>query len=164
MTDLRERLLGIKLVAFDFDGVFTDNTVYVSETGAEMVRCSRADGLGLRRLESVGIKPLIISTETNPVVARRGKKLAVDVHHGCTDKFALLHELLISHGLEFEQVAFVGNDVNDEVCLRAVGLPITVADAHPDVIGLGMYRTRLAGGRGAVREVCDLIASASGAI
>jgi 3-deoxy-D-manno-octulosonate 8-phosphate phosphatase (KDO 8-P phosphatase) len=160
VTELRDRLLALRLVCFDFDGVFTDNTVYVSDTGHETVRCNRSDGLGLRKLEAVGIKPIIVSTETNEVVVHRARKLKIDCYHGCADKVVVLHQLLRDHGLTLEQVAFVGNDINDEGCLRLVGLPITVADSHPDVLELGAYTTRRRGGYGAVREICDMIALA----
>lgn len=146
----------IRLVAFDFDGVFTDNTVYVFENGSEAVRCFRSDGLGLRKLERVGIIPVIISTETNQVVAKRSQKLNIRCEHGCEDKRATLDEIVEEMGLVIEQVAFVGNDINDLSCLTCVGLPIVVRDAHPDVIPYAGYQTRARGGHGAVREICDL--------
>jgi 3-deoxy-D-manno-octulosonate 8-phosphate phosphatase (KDO 8-P phosphatase) len=148
----------VRLVVFDFDGVFTDNHVYVSQDGTEQVRCWRGDGLGLRELERLGIHTAIISTETNPVVTARSRKLKIECTQGCDDKLAALDELRARLGLERAQVAFVGNDVNDRACLEAVGLPIVVNDAHEDVIGLARYRTQALGGRGAVREVCDLVA------
>ena len=144
---------------FDFDGVFTDNFVYVLQDGGEAVRCSRADGLGLRRLERVGIEPIILSTETSPVVSARSAKLKVHCRQGCGDKAAVLKEILENRGLEPSQAAFVGNDVNDLGCLELVGLPIVVQDAHPDVLGAAFHHTQRLGGHGAVREVCDLIAS-----
>ena len=146
----------IKLVVFDFDGVFTDNHVYVSQDGTEMVRCWRGDGLGLRALERLGIAIAMISTETNPVVGVRAKKLAIECIQGCDDKLAALLALAARHGIRAEQVAFVGNDINDRTCLEAVGFPVVVADAHPDVLGLARYVTEAPGGKGAVREVCDL--------
>ena len=154
-----ERALALKLVVFDFDGVFTDNLVYVFEDGREAVRCSRADGLGLRRLERLNIEPIILSTEVNPVVGARAAKLKVHCVQGCEDKLASLIALLEHRQIEPRQVAFVGNDLNDLDCLRRVGLPIVVRDAHPDTLSAAIYRTRLRGGKGAVREVCDLIGS-----
>jgi YrbI family 3-deoxy-D-manno-octulosonate 8-phosphate phosphatase len=149
-----------RLVVFDFDGVFTDNSVYVFEDGREAVRCSRSDGIGLRAIERLGITPIILSTETNPVVSSRAHKLQVRCIQGCPDKSAALYALAEEFQLMLEQVAFVGNDVNDAACLGVVGLPIVVEDAHPAVLPLARYRTRAAGGRGAVREVCDLLVSA----
>ncbi len=156
----------VKLVVFDFDGVFTDNTVYVSQDGVESVRCWRSDGLGLAKLKAAGVPTAIVSTETNPVVSARGRKLAIRCIQGCEDKLSAVRALAEEHGLTLADVAFVGNDINDLACLQAVGLPIVVQDAHPDVAAVGTYRTTAPGGRGAVREVCDAViaARASGAV
>lgn len=152
-----ELIDGLRLVLFDFDGVFTDNFVYVCEDGRETVRCSRADGIGLRRLEQIGVTPMILSTETNPVVAARAKKLRIACRTGCNDKAAALVEICEDRKLLPAAVAFVGNDVNDLSCLRRVGLPIAVADAFPEVLSVARYCTSRRGGEGAVREVCDWI-------
>jgi 3-deoxy-D-manno-octulosonate 8-phosphate phosphatase (KDO 8-P phosphatase) len=154
--ELAHLIRRVRLVAFDFDGVFTDNSVYVSEDGKESVRCWRSDGLGLRELRRLGIATIIISTETNAVVTTRSRKLAIACVQGCEDKRATLDEVMREHGLSLEEVAFVGNDINDLCCLDVVGLPIVVQDAHPSVIPAARYRTRTPGGYGAVREVCDL--------
>ncbi len=154
--NLEAAIRGTRLVVFDFDGVFTDNMVYVFEDGREAVRCNRSDGIGLRKLERAGIGIAILSTETNPVVAARARKLACHCVQGCEDKRQGLAGLLEERSLNPEQVAFVGNDVNDLPCLTSVGLPIVVGDAHPEVLPYARYRTRLSGGNGAVREVCDL--------
>jgi YrbI family 3-deoxy-D-manno-octulosonate 8-phosphate phosphatase len=160
--DLVERIRRVRVVAFDFDGVFTDNAVYVFQDGREAVRCSRSDGLGLRRLESVGVTPLIVSTETNPVVSERARKLRVRCVQGCADKLEALTALLDEMGLGFEQAAYVGNDINDLACLRSVALPIAVGDAWPELAEAVRYRTHRPGGEGAVREVCDLIGEVMG--
>lgn len=149
----------IQLVVFDFDGVFTDNSVYVFEDGREAVRCSRFDGIGLRRLEISGVQAFVLSTETNPVVSRRAQKLRISCQQGCEDKLAALIDIMGSRNLVSRQLAFVGNDINDLECLRVVGFPIVVRDCHPDVLSEGRYVTKRCGGQGAVREVCDLIAS-----
>ena len=148
----------VRLVVFDFDGVFTDNTVYVFEDGREAVRCWRGDGVGLARLAGLGVEAMILSSEPNPVVAARARKLGIPCLHGKADKRAALEAILAEKGLRPEQAAYVGNDVGDGACLSLVGLPVAVADAHDDVVGLAAYRTVKAGGRGAVREVCDLLA------
>ncbi len=150
-------LRAVRLIAFDFDGVFTDNTVVVDENGVESVRCWRGDGIGLSALRKLGLEMVVISTETNPVVSTRCKKLQIDCHQGCEDKIGTLKEIARATGCPLEEAAFVGNDVNDSACLQAVGLAIVVADSHPDVLPLATYVTREKGGRGAVREVCDLI-------
>lgn len=149
----------VRLIAFDFDGVFTNNAVYVTQDGIESVRCSRSDGLGLRRLDAVGVRYYIVSTETNPVVATRAKKLKMPATHGHEDKLAALKNVADEYGVGLGEVAYVGNDINDEACLKAAGLPIVVADAYPEVAMLGKYRTRRVGGDGAVREICDLVYS-----
>jgi YrbI family 3-deoxy-D-manno-octulosonate 8-phosphate phosphatase len=146
----------IRLVAFDFDGVFTDNMVYVFENGTEAVRCSRGDGIGLQKLRDLGIETIIISTESNPVVSARARKLKIRCVQDCSDKRKTLEDIAQETGISLAEVAFVGNDINDLSCLECVALPIVVADAHRDVIPLALYQTQNPGGYGAVREVCDL--------
>ncbi len=153
---LAERISAIRVIAFDFDGVFTDNSVYVFEDGSEAVRCFRGDGIGLGKLSRMGIRAVIISRETNAVVSARSRKLGIRCMQGCEDKRATLQAVVQEMGLSMEDVAFVGNDINDLPCLTSVGLPIVVADAHPDVIAHARYQTRAVGGHGAVREICDL--------
>jgi YrbI family 3-deoxy-D-manno-octulosonate 8-phosphate phosphatase len=154
---LGELLAGIRLVAFDFDGVFTDNTVFVTQDGVESVRCWRSDGIGLTRLRSTGVHTLILSTEINPVVAVRAAKLKTDCKQGIEDKAKTILATCDELGIDPAQVAFVGNDINDIPAFKAVGLPIAVGDAYPEVFPHVFYRTGKPGGQGAVREICDLI-------
>ena len=154
---MRNLIKNIRLIAFDFDGVFTDNMVYVLEDGSEAVRCSRSDGIGLQKLKKLKIETAIISTEPNPVVSARARKLNIECFQDCHDKRTVLDEITERMGISLAETAFMGNDVNDLPCLSCVGLPIVVQDAHPDVITVARYRTKLPGGHGAVREVCDLI-------
>ncbi|HEC14099.1 MAG TPA: 3-deoxy-D-manno-octulosonate 8-phosphate phosphatase [Acidiferrobacteraceae bacterium] len=156
-AELVNEISAVRLVAFDFDGVFTDNLVLVNEDGSESVRCSRSDGLGLRKLDEAGVAYCIVSTETNPVVARRAEKLGADCYHGCADKLATLNELLAQHALAPEQAMYVGNDINDLPCLTSGVLSVAVSDAYPEVLDVARYRTRRPGGYGAVREICDLV-------
>jgi YrbI family 3-deoxy-D-manno-octulosonate 8-phosphate phosphatase len=153
--ELALKIRSTRLFAFDFDGVFTDNTVYVFEDGREAVRCWRSDGLGLRKLERL-VRIVILSTEKNPVVLRRAEKLGIECQHGLPDKLVVLERLAREAGIELSQVAYMGNDINDAACLGCVGLPIVVQDAHEDVLPLARIQTQARGGRGAVREVCDL--------
>ena len=146
----------VKLVAFDFDGVFTDNRVYVFQGGREAVVCNRSDGIGLRKLDEMGIDSIVVSTEPNPVVSERCEKLKIECHQGIENKLELLKSIVAQRGISLSQVAFVGNDINDLDCLKSVALPIVVRDAHPDVIPYALYRTVANGGAGAVREVCDI--------
>lgn len=154
---LRTQLRDVRLVVFDFDGVFTDNTVYVSQDGVESVRCWRSDGLGLSRLREVGVASIIVSTETNPVVSARAAKLKIDCMQGVADKRRAVLDVCQRLEVSIGNTAFVGNDINDFPALEVVGLPICVADAYPEVVPHIAYKTQKQGGYGAVREVCDLI-------
>ena len=150
-------LRAVRMVIFDFDGVFTDDAVYVSEDGRESVRCWRGDGLGLRKLDALGIATMILSAEVNPVVGLRARKLKITCHQGVEDKRAVLTRIAADAGVSLAEIAYVGNDINDALCFSAVGVAIAVQNAHPDVVGCAHYRTDTAGGYGAVREVCDCI-------
>ena len=156
LKSIEEIIRRIRLVAFDFDGVFTDNMVYVFEDGSEAVKCSRSDGIGLQKLKQAGIETVIISTEANPVVSARARKLKIDCVQDCQDKRSVLVGIAEKIGISLNEVAFVGNDINDLACLGCVALPIVVEDAHPDVAAIARYRTKRPGGHGAVREICDL--------
>jgi 3-deoxy-D-manno-octulosonate 8-phosphate phosphatase (KDO 8-P phosphatase) len=156
---LAQTIRGIRLVVFDFDGVFTDNSVYFSQDGVEMVRCWRSDGLGLRRLEQAGLQVVVVSTEENPIVSKRCAKMKVECIQGVPDKVVILDQLSEKRGISFAQMAYLGNDINDAGCLARVGLPMLVADAYPEVVPLAQFQTKTNGGYGAVREVCDLFYS-----
>jgi 3-deoxy-D-manno-octulosonate 8-phosphate phosphatase (KDO 8-P phosphatase) len=157
VTELGPLLERVRLAVFDFDGVFTDNRVWVDEHGAETVAFSRSDGLGLRRLDEVGVRPLIVSMEQNPIVTARAGKLQVDCVQGVEDKLAVLHERTGKLGIALEDTAYVGNDINDAECLRAVGVPVVPADAWPEVKPLARWVLSRAGGTGCVREFCDAV-------
>lgn len=147
----------IKLIAFDFDGVFTDNTVYVDQHGVESVRCWRSDGLGISNIMSLGVEVRIISTETNPVVSARAKKLKIQSIQAVDDKAEVLQQLCKELNLDLNEIGYVGNDINDISALKLVGFPIAVADSYPEILEHVVYITKKSGGFGAVREVCDLI-------
>jgi YrbI family 3-deoxy-D-manno-octulosonate 8-phosphate phosphatase len=155
-AELAALIRRVRLVAFDFDGVFTDNTVLVAEDGTEHVRCWRGDGIGLRQLEDLGVATLVISTEENPVVSARCRKLRIRCLQGVHNKLSALEQELAAAGLSFAEAAFMGNDINDSGPLQAVALPVVVHDAHPAVLPLARLRTATPGGYGAVRELCDL--------
>ncbi len=152
-----ETIINLKLLVFDFDGVFTDNSVYVREDGVEIVRCSRFDGFGISNLKAVGIKPFVLSTEKNPVVSARCRKLKLECEQACENKLESLEKMIARLNLKPGEVGFVGNDINDLTCLEYVGLPIVVADSHPSVLGINGLITVRKGGNGAVREICDFI-------
>ena len=150
-------LAEIKALIFDFDGVFTDNTVYVFEDGREAVVCSRADGLGLDKLRAARLPMLVISTERNPVVAARCKKVKLPCLQGVDDKLPALEKWLSDQGIALEQAAYLGNDVNDLACMQAVGWPVAVADAYPEVKRIARQVLEMPGGKGAIRELADLL-------
>lgn len=153
----RATLVDVELVAFDFDGVFTDNTVYVSQDGTEAVRCWRSDGLGLSRLRADGVHVVIVSTERNPVVTARADKLKLPCRQGVEDKAEAILDICRELGVAPSRTMFVGNDINDIPAFNAIGIPVAVADAYPEVEPHVVFRTSKPGGLGAVREVCDLV-------
>lgn len=147
----------IKLVVFDFDGVFTDNKVFVFQDGTEGVLCSRADGLGIEALRRRGVKLLVISTEKNPVVKARCQKLNILCIQSIDNKARILKEEANKLGISLAEIAYLANDVNDLGCLAIVGFPACVADSYPEVLNISKYKTRAKGGYGAVREFCDYL-------
>lgn len=151
-------LAGIRLLVLDFDGVMTDDRVIVREDGVESVVCSRGDGMGLERLRLHGVVEVaVLSKEKNPVVAARCRKLKIPCHQGYDHKLPHLQALASERGLDPSQIAYVGNDVNDIEPMSWCGVAIAVADARPDVRRMADMVTRRPGGRGAVREVCELL-------
>jgi YrbI family 3-deoxy-D-manno-octulosonate 8-phosphate phosphatase len=162
VTDLEPLLAGVRLAVFDFDGVFTDNRVWANEHGEESLAGSRSDGLGLRRLDEVGVGYVIISTEVNPVVGVRAGKLRAEVVQGVGDKLEALREHASTRAVALDRVAYLGNDVNDAECLRSVGLPVVPVDAWPEVVPLARWVLSRGGGQGCVREFCDAVWRAQG--
>jgi 3-deoxy-D-manno-octulosonate 8-phosphate phosphatase (KDO 8-P phosphatase) len=147
----------IELVAFDFDGVLTDNRVLVCENGSEAVFCNRSDGLAFDMLRAAGIPVVIISTERNPVVSVRGTKLQAPVLQAIRDKQQALADYCRSGSINLSRVIFVGNDVNDIQVMRLVGFPIAVADAHQSVKDISWAVLTTKGGDGVAREIAESI-------
>jgi YrbI family 3-deoxy-D-manno-octulosonate 8-phosphate phosphatase len=147
----------IAAVVLDFDGVFTDNKVIVFQDGREAVVCDRGDGWGLAQLKRLGVPIVVLSTEENPVVQARCDKLGLSCMHGVRDKLAALTAWLGANRLNMAQVVYVGNDVNDLACLRAVGCGIAVCDSHPLVRAAAKIVLSAPGGQGAIREMAELI-------
>lgn len=150
-------LAQVRIVFFDFDGVFTDNIVHVSQEGVESVSCWRSDGLGLERLRSLSVEICIVSTERNPVVTKRATKLGVECVQGVENKADAIRKICNVKGIDLKRAAFLGNDINDISAFEIVGLPVAVADAYPEIFPYVMAKTSAQGGRGAVREFCDAI-------
>jgi YrbI family 3-deoxy-D-manno-octulosonate 8-phosphate phosphatase len=147
----------ISAVVLDFDGVFTDNKVLVMQDGTEAVVCSRGDGMGISLLRDAGILVTVISTEENPVVEARCRKLKLEVQYGVRDKKAALEIWAQNNHAALEDIVYLGNDINDRECLNAVGCGIVVADAHPGVKRDAKIVLHARGGDGAIRELVDLI-------
>jgi N-acylneuraminate cytidylyltransferase len=149
----------IELVIFDFDGVVTDNRVWTDQDGREMVAASRSDSMKFKEMRERGIELLVLSSEPNPVVQARAKKLGVEAIHGIgmQDKGRVMREVLERKNVEAENVVYVGNDLNDLPCFEIAGWSVAVADAYPEVLRAADYVLKTAGGHGAVREVCELI-------
>jgi N-acylneuraminate cytidylyltransferase len=141
----------------DFDGVLTDNRVMVFEDGREAVFCNRSDGWGLAQLSKMGLPILVLSSEVNAVVQKRCTKLKVTCRQGIEDKAAALREWLGEQRIRPEEAIYVGNDVNDLGCFRTAGCGVAVGDAHSEARAAAKIVLSAPGGRGAVREMADLI-------
>ena len=150
-------LASIQLVVFDFDGVFTDNRVFVDQNGSESVACWRSDGLGLSRIHEVGIKAYIVSTETNPVVTQRANKLKIACRQSVADKAACVLEICDELNVTPQETMFVGNDINDIPAFDLVAAGVGVADSYDEIDPHILFRTEKSGGFGAVREICDML-------
>ena len=148
----------IRMIVFDFDGVFTDNRVLVLQDGTEGVLCSRAEGFGLDAVKQLGIHTFVLSKETNLVVGARCRKLKLDCIQGCDNKADRLKLEADKLGIALNEIAYMGNDINDLECMKIVGFPVCVADAYPEVLKASLLVTEARGGNGAVREFCDYIA------
>ncbi|MEU5930101.1 acylneuraminate cytidylyltransferase [Streptomyces antimycoticus] len=147
----------IDAVVLDFDGTQTDDRVLVDSEGRELVAVHRGDGLGIAALRRAELALLILSTEKNPVVAARARKLQVPVLHGIDRKDLALKQWCEEQGIAPERVLYVGNDVNDLPCFGLVGWPVAVAGAHDVVRGAARAVTSTPGGDGAIREIASWI-------
>ena len=149
----------VELVICDFDGVITDNRVWVDQDGRETVAAFRSDSPRIRELRERGMDVMILSSDPNPVVAARAKKMGVEAIHGVgiQDKGRVMREVLAQKNIPAENVIYIGNDLNDLPCFEVAGWSVAVADAYPEVIRAADYVLNARGGHGALREVCDLI-------
>lgn len=158
---LVSRLKRIRLFATDVDGVLTDAGMYYSESGEELKKFNTRDGMGIKLLQRAGLITAIVTQERTKLVARRGEKLMIpEVHQGVMDKLSLVREMAGRHALSMEQVAFIGDDINDLATLKAVGFSATPADGLPQVLAEVDYVCAKKGGEGAVREIIDMILQA----
>lgn len=157
-----EKAANIRLLLTDCDGVLTDAGVYYSANGEELKRFSLRDGMGVERLrELAGGETGIITGENSPIVARRAEKLQIiELHLGVKNKKQALLDILERRQFAPEQVAYIGDDVNDEAVMRSVGLSACPADAEEDILKTADYICRKPGGHGAFREFAELIIQA----
>ena len=163
MQDILERAAPIRLVIFDVDGVLTDGSLFLGDDGQEYKAFNSRDGHGMVTLQTTGVALAVITGRSSEVVRIRMESLGVShVYQGRREKLPAFEELQAHLGLAPEQIAYVGDDVVDLPVMRRVGLAIAVADAHPLVMEHAHWTTRLGGGRGAAREVCELIMQAQG--
>ncbi len=163
MQDIQERAARIRLVIFDVDGVLTDGSLFLGDDGQEYKAFHSRDGLGMTLLQDTGVQLAVITGRTSQVVRSRMESLGIsNVYQGYQDKLPPYEELKARLSLTNEMVAYVGDDLVDLPVMRRVGLAIAVSDAHPRVRQHAHWHTRAGGGRGAAREVCELILDAQG--
>ncbi|MGD9387392.1 MAG: HAD hydrolase family protein [Gammaproteobacteria bacterium] len=161
MTGLQQRAARIRLAVFDVDGVFTDGRIWIGSDGVEYKAFSVRDGFGVKALLAAGVEVAIISGRSSPAVNKRMDELGVTrVVQGREDKATALEQLLQDTGIAVADVAYLGDDTPDVPAMRMVGLPGAVADAHPDALAASAWVSTRPGGRGAVREFCELLLGA----
>ena len=147
----------LKLMVYDFDGVMTDNKVFIDQNGKEMVQVSRADGLGIKLIADLGIEQIIISTEKNAVVSARAKKLNIPCFQGADDKLSVLKKYCNNRKISLETVGYVGNDINDYDVMKEVGETYCPSDANKIIKNISKYILKTCGGNGVTREIYDLL-------
>jgi 3-deoxy-D-manno-octulosonate 8-phosphate phosphatase (KDO 8-P phosphatase) len=165
MKDIMEKASRIRLLVFDVDGVLTDGSLYVGDDGQEYKAFHSRDGHGIKMLLAHGVEVAVITGRTSRVVEHRMRNLGIThVYQGKLEKLPAFHELTQKLGVSEDQTAYVGDDVVDLPVMRRVGLAIAVQDAHPLVHRHSHWQTPSRGGRGAARDVCELIMEARGVL
>ena len=147
----------VQLIVYDFDGVMTDNKVYVDQNGNETVQVNRADGLGVSEIKKLGIEQIIMSTESNPVVSERAKKLGISCLQGIDNKKVVLMDYCKSNNIDLQNVVYVGNDINDKEVMEIVGTTFCPSDAHESILKISDRILNAKGGDGVIRELLDFI-------
>lgn len=161
MSDLVEKAKQIKCLISDVDGVLTDGSLYLDNTGNELKTFHVQDGMGLKLLMAAGIRVAIITTSRNAVIDHRMKQLGIDLYFtGQVDKRDAYAKIKAQLQLDDHQIAYVGDDLPDLPMIKSAGLGVAVANAVRQVKAYADWQTELTGGRGAVREVCELILEA----
>jgi len=165
MQDILDRAMHIKVVIFDVDGVLTDGGLYIDSNGSEHKVFNSRDGHGMKMLRDSGVEIAIISGRSSEAVSHRMASLGIEqVHQGYQEKLPVFDDLIKKLALNPDEVAYVGDDVVDLPIMRKVGLAIAVQDAHELVKKHAHWQTPHRGGRGAARDVCELIMEAQGTI
>ena len=165
MQDIYDRAHAIRLAIFDVDGVLTDGSLFIDDDGEEYKAFHSRDGHGMKMLHSTGVEIGIITGRTSNVVTHRMASLGIQhVYQGQLEKLPAFEELIAKLGVAPQQVAYVGDDVVDLPILTRVGLAVAVADAHPLVKRHAHWTTLHGGGRGAARDICELIMEAQGTL
>ncbi len=160
---MNEKLAKIRLLLLDVDGVLTDGRIIYDNQGNELKAFDVKDGHGLKMIQRAGIAVGIITGRSSQVVVKRAEELGIEIlYQGAKNKLEPYREILAQHGLTDEQVAYVGDDIVDLPILLRAGFSATVADAVPEVLSLVDYVANRSGGRGAVREICDLVLKGGG--
>lgn len=163
MQDVQERARRVRLAVFDVDGVLTDGTLYYSDSGEELKAFSVRDGHGMKMLQASGVRLAIITSRSSGCVELRARDLGISLlFQGVSDKLSVFDQLLGREGLDSAAAAYMGDDLVDLPVLRHCGLAAAVPDAPQAVLQQAHYVTRAPGGRGAVRELCELIMRAQG--
>lgn len=161
-AEVRERATRIRLLCLDVDGTLTDGRLYFDDAGRETKAFHVRDGQGLALLRRNGIAIAFVTARPGAAASRRAAELGAESHAEVGDKRAFVETLAGKHGVGMDAVAFMGDDLADLRVMRAAGLSAAPADAHPWILQEARWRSRLGGGRGAVRELCDLLLSAQG--
>lgn len=161
-ADLLARAARVRLACFDVDGTLTDGRLTVDAEGIESKSFHVHDGQGLVLLRQAGIEVMLITARRSAAAERRAGELGVGVRTGVADKRACVRELVAERGIGLDAVAFMGDDLPDLQAMRACGLALAPGNAHPWTVAAARWRTRAKAGKGAAREVCDLLLGAHG--
>lgn len=156
--DQKQRIARVRLLSLDVDGVQTDGGLYYTETGAELRRFHVHDGMGIKHVMAQGIAVIFVTQSSTPAISERARKLGITRYFdGVEDKLTPVSSLCDELGLTLDEVAHMGDDVNDLELMNAVGCPVTVANALAEVADIAVWTAARRGGAGAVREFCDLL-------
>ncbi len=157
-AEIWRRLDGVRLLSLDLDGVLTDGGLYYAADGSELRKYHVRDGMGIKLVQKAGLQVSLVTMSDIPAIRIRTERLGIEhAHMGIVEKLPVLEKICAQLGIGLDAVLHIADDVNDLSVLRAVGLPVAVADAMDAVKGVARYVTEKPGGHGAVREICDLL-------